>query len=498
MEGSQSQRMPRWLLVLILLGFGYHSMTLKISPMPWFDETYFASLTLHFIESGDFMADIGPMLESFYPQSKAYGPAYFLVTGFSIKVFGFGILQMRLPALIFGLLFLFVFDKILIVSEISRSVSNLAVCTLLFDAIFLQNIHSARMDSMALLLVGLGIYHLLKAMNKEATIDFLACGIYFGLAALTTPRIAVCLFGPGLIAATFFLSKPGKKRFLHLLCIPVLVFLLYSIWVFWGFGGYEAAYNYFFGQPKETLHFKSLADGYISAKKYIPPFQYPVLLIFTVFLITTFYFRRSTKWIFWISLVNLLAFYSLVNDTGMYSILAMPWLYMALACMAQSFSQMKFIETAIRVSMGCILLMYFGIFALKNTAIWLFAKSRDLEIAQAQVNQLMPRNSRVIGDEAFYYFVKKAGSDFQYLDRGAGTESRILYHQNDYNFQYILVRNPPQNQYEFNFYSSRIPLKPVGKINMPVPGSTAQNLSVLLGKLRIEVPKGYQGILYKR
>jgi hypothetical protein len=142
--------------------------------------------------------------------------------------------------------------------------------------------------------------------------------------------------------------------------------------------------------------------------------------------------------------------------------------------------------------------MYIGIFLLKNTAIWLFADSRNLEVAQEQVSRLIPKNSRVIGDEAYYYFVKKAGSDFQYLDRGAGTESRILYHQNDYNFQYVLVRNPPQNQYEFNFYASRIPLQPVGKINMPVPGSTAQNLSVILSKLKIEVPKGFQGMVYKR
>jgi hypothetical protein len=135
---------------------------------------------------------------------------------------------------------------------------------------------------------------------------------------------------------------------------------------------------------------------------------------------------------------------------------------------------------------------------LKNTVIWLFAASRNTEIVQKQVSGLIPKGSRVIGDEAYYYFVMKSGSDFQYLDRGASTPQRIDYHKNKYNYEYIIVRNPPANPFELEWYFKSQPHKEVGSILVPGSGNTAQNLSNLLLKIKIEVPKGYEGKIYKR
>jgi len=489
---------PVWLLVGIGLLFIYHLFTLTISPMPWFDETYFASMTLNFVEKGEFLPPIGPMLEFFYPQSKAYGPAYFVVMAGVLKVFGFGILQMRIPALLFGFLFILTVYKILTISNIKQSLRIFVVLLLLFDPIFLQNIHSGRMDSMAILLVVLGIYQLLVGFRKNLFIHFAACGFFFGLALLTTPRIAVNLAGPGLIAAFFYLSNPNWKRFFSLLIIPLLVFGLYSIWVFWGFGGYEQAYNYFFGKPKEALYFQSLAAIYVSSRKYIPPFQYPVLFVFGVFLSINVYFRRNTEWIFWISIFNLLSFYALVNDTGIYSIFSMPWIYIGLACIAQSFFSMERIESIMRIALSCVFLLNLSLFFLKNTVIWLYAGSRNISIVQQQISKNLPKGSRVIGDEAYYYFILNSGSDFQYLDRGAATHQRINYHENIYKYQYIIVRNPPMNQFAFDHYTKALAPHEIAKIKMPVPSDFAQSLGRILTKLKIEIPKGYEGTIYKR
>lgn len=493
-----SGKIPGWLWILWALALGYHLLTIEISPMPWFDETYFASMTLHFQKTGEFLPQIGPMLEYFYPQSKAYGPAYFLVIASSFKIFGFGIIQMRIPALLFGFLSLPVLYKILGISNIRSSLRNFVFILALFDPIYLQNIHSGRMDSMALFFVLGGIYFLLKGFSRDSFLWYLGCGTSFGIALLTTPRISVSLAGPVLILILYFLSKPTTKQFLLSLLVAFLIAGLYSIWVFWGFGGYSAAYHYFFGQPKEALYFKSLADGYISYRKYIPVFQIPVLTMLLLFIGMTLFYRRAMVWIFWISIVNLMAFYNLVNDTGIYSIFSMPWVYICLACICQSFITFQFQEKLLRYGMVFLIILNVSIFLLKNTVIWLFAASRNTEIVQKQISKIIPKGSRVIGDETYYYFILKSGSDFQYLDRGASTPQRIYYHQNRFKYQYIIVRNPPSNSYELQLYLKSHPHKEIGTIVVPRSGNTAQNLSSLLSKIKIEVPKGYEGKIYKR
>lgn len=491
-------KIPFWIWILWGTALGYHILTIDISPMPWFDETYFASMTLHFQKTGEFMPQIGPMLEYFYPQSKAYGPAYFLVVASSFKLFGFGMIQMRMPGLLFGFLSLLLIYKILSLSNIWAGFKNFVFILTLFDPIYLQNIHSARMDSMALFFVLSGIYFLLRAVNHDNLFFYVGCGLSFGIALLTTPRIAVSMIGPVVALILFFFSKPTVKQFCLSLLVAVFIAALYSIWVFWGFGGYQQAYQYFFGKPKEVLYFKSLADGYISYKKYIPLFQIPVLVILAVFISLTVYYRRAMVWIFWISMFNLVAFYTLVNDTGIYSIFSMPWVYICLACIGQSLATFPFQVKLLKVGMICLTILNVSIFTLKNTVIWMFAASRNTEVVQKQISERIPKGSKVIGDEAYYYFIMKAGSDFQYLDRGASTDLRIDYHLNQYKYDYIIVRNPPSNQFELQWYLKSQPHKQLGFILVPKAGSTAQSLSDLLSKVKIEVPRGYEGIIYKR
>ena len=490
--------LPKWAWVIWFILLGYHIATLPISPLPWFDETYFASMTLHFLETGEFFPDIGPLLERYYPQAKAYGPAYFLVTAAFFKTLGFGLIQLRLPALLFGFLFLPLAFKIMEFSGIQSRIRLLILGIMAFDTIFLQNIHSGRMDSMALLCTCFGVFHLLQGFRNERWLSFAIAGISFGLAILTTPRIAVNLLGPAVMTLMFFLWSPGQKRFGFGLLVCAGIIGMYSIWVFWGFGGFSGAYQYFFGRPKEVLYYQNLAEGYVSIRKYIPVFQYPILGIFVCFLTVGLYFRRGLDILFWIGLINLVAFYVLVKDTGIYSIFAMPWLYLCLGSLAQNFSYHKSIPRYFTAAFILILGMNFSIFIIKNTTVWLFASSRDTTKVQEQISAQIPKGSRVIGDEVYYYFVKSAGSDFQYLERGAGTDLRKAYHLNTYNFQYIVVRNPPSNVYEFEFYKRGHTFRPCGQIQMENPGAFALSLSHFLSKLRVEVPRGYQGTIYCR
>lgn len=485
--------------MLLFLGalFVYHCISLPLSPLPWFDETYFASMALHFSETGKFEAPIGPLIDFFYPQSKAYGPSYFIVLSSFLKAFGFGMLQVRFPALLFGFLFIWLFFKILENAGIQSIWALGASLLLLFDPIYLQNIHSARMDSMALFFVGLGTFFMLRDPLEKGIKNHLFTGISFGMAILTTPRIAICLLGPCCFLAFQFLKRRDKSTFWQALLVLVCIFSLYSVWVFWGFGGYVEAYQYFFGQPKNKLAFQNLADGYVGSNFFIPSYQKPVVyLTFMLFSIGIFLEKTRQNPVFWIFGITIGAYYYLVADTGIYSIFCIPFVYGILVLVLGSLENLPL---AIKR------LLYFSflglnilIFCFKNIVIWTFSNQRDSQFLENQISKIIPAKSKVIGDDAYYYAVKKASSDFQYLERGSFTQMRFKYHKETFQYRYVVVKNPPSNPYEFGWYQKEHGLKEIAKIKMRPDSEFGAWMKSYLKKFRIQIPTGYEGIVYYR
>lgn len=491
---------PVRLLVLWLLALAYHCGIIRLSPLPWFDETYFASMASHFAESGDFFAPVCPLMDYYYPQSLAYGPGYFVMLAGFFKLFGFGMVQMRLPGLIFGFVFLLLGYKILKESGVSGKFIWLFFILLLLDPIYLQNIHSARMDSMALLFSGFGTLYILRGVEKHHWWNYLFGGAFLGLALLCTPRIAVNIVGPGFAAAImFFRNNLNLRAGARLLLIPLMVIALYSVWVFWGFGGFSEALNYFFGQPREKLYYDNLAQGYISFRKYIPVFQYPAIILVVVFIFLWLIRRLKFNYIQMVCLMNLMAYFVLVRDTGIYSIFSMPWIYLLLVSFTDGLIQSGKASKPIILSLLILVFINAGLFFIKQSVIILSAASRNDEEASQAISKLIPKGSRVIGDEVYYYAALKNGLKFQYLDRGAAGHQRLSYHKINFNFEYVIVRNPVINPEEFNFYRKNIPLKKVGEISSHVPSFPYYETYIrYLAKLGISIPAGYRGTIYRR
>lgn len=466
--------------------------------MPWFDETYFASMARHFCETGEFFSPVCPLMDYYYPQSKAYGPAYFVLLAAVFKVFGFGIVQMRLPALMLGFAFILIAYRMLKESNINPLIRKITFVLLLFDPIFLQNIHSGRMDSLALFLSGAGSLFLLRGVRNSGYRNHMIAGLLMGIAILSTPRVAVNLIGAGAVAAICFFSSPSWKAWWKLVLIPLLIIGLYSVWVFWGFGGYVEAWNYFFGQPREKLYYDNLAQGYISFRKYIPPFQFPALILLLILLGNWLLRRWTVSWLFWICIFNLAAYFLFVRDTGVYSIFSIPWVYLLLAELGNRFLRENNSALWLKISLILLICLNSGLFCIKQSVVLLSAESRDDNQTFNQFKKLIPEGSRVIGDEAYYYTAVRNKCEFQYIDRGASGFQRLDYHVNDFDFEYIILRNPVSNPTEFSHYQSAVPLRKIGEINSSDPSPFIRHFEYILKKLGSAVPGGYRGVVYKR
>lgn len=490
--------LPRWLWITLLFSLGYHCLTLPYSPLPWFDETYFASMTRHFVLTGEFIPDVGPMLDYYYPQSKAYGPGYFMVTSLFYQIFGISLFWMRFPGLVFGFLFVGVCYKLLEISNVKRIWRLVYVALLLTDTIFLQNIHSARMDSMALFLAGTGFWFFIKASKDQKWLNYILAGLFFGFAMLTTPRVAVSILGVVAVSVVLFVSKPSLKATAKYAVMGILIPLVYSIWVYWGFGGPIQFWNYFFGPPKEQLYYENLAQGYIGNTGYVPSFQWPVLLLVVavVFLLLILKKRRQPI-LFWISAVNVVLFYKLVNDTGIYSVFCMPFAYFIVVISIDQIQINWLKERFLPVLIGLIVSLNLGIFTIKNMAIWITMPAKNSELVTDQIKKIIPPGSKVIGDEVYYYSVLKSGSDFQYLNRGASTFQRYDYHVQEYKFQYAVIRSPNQFEKEFNYYNRNQELVEIGRIEMPKLSPMGLRLKQILLMFHIPFSESYQGIVYQ-
>lgn len=482
-----------WLRLLGFFLFLYHWFALKFSPVPWFDETYFASMTVHFMETGEFNPQISPLMEHYYPQAKAYGPLYFMLMATVFKVAGFGLVQMRFPALLFGGLFLMVLNRILKECDFSRQHRLFFILLLGFDPIFLQNIHSGRMDSFALFWVAVGTWILLKALRIRQTMLFLGVGICYGLAILTTPRVAVSLMGPSLVLSFWFLGNISKQSFVHCLTVALGILGLYTVWIFWGFGGIASWWNYFFGPPPEKLYHENLADLYVRSRLYFPVFQYPLLAVL-LFLsgLAVWKWRIPLQSMFWIALINVCAFYYLVNDTGIYGIFSLPFLYILLLYLARGLAEY---QGKTQYAILGLVFLNGGIFLFKNALVLNAKPNRDPQLVESQVARLIPKGSKVIGFDAFYYAVMGSGSDFQYLDRGGDTPRRRKFHFRKYDFQYVIVRDPLDDPGQFAYYNEWGKFQKIGKIEMPNPYFRLPDWPIFSS---FSANPGYRGIVYRR
>src|SRR3954469_18144463 len=90
-----------FILIISLIYVVYHLVTLSYSPLPWFDEISFASITNSYIKSHTFFQEA--LAISTPGQNSMYGPLFFALQAWIIKLFGWSMFNFRISNLLFGI-----------------------------------------------------------------------------------------------------------------------------------------------------------------------------------------------------------------------------------------------------------------------------------------------------------------------------------------------------------------------------------------------------------
>ncbi|OJJ17295.1 hypothetical protein BKI52_31845 [marine bacterium AO1-C] len=482
--------------VFIILFIVVQILTLDKAPLPWYDETFFASIAHQWLQTGQMTPQV-----AIFQEVKLYGPIYFWLTGISLKLLGFGVFSFRLINLLSG------FGVVWISSLILKHFTNhsnkpkqrllkLWWILLLTDPLYYLVMHEGRMDLLALFWALSSIYLLLPFLtnspHQPRLINrFFLSGILVALAVLTTPRVAFIFIPLGLVLLW------SCRRKLHLLLIWGIVIIgIYAIWIFTAFGSLTALLEYYTGDNPFVS--TSAVGWYMGGVGYIPRQSYP-LIVGALLGLLTITFHRATKlfqpYIF-IALISIGLFYSLVHDYGQYSVFILPFYYfLALYGLSAQPLQLK---NWMMYPVCFLLLLNLGYFTLKNLQTLASWQQRKPTIATQFVQKHIPKGSRVIGEPMYFYAVTQAGSQYQYMDLYETLETREIRQRTQFKYQYMIVTDhlrwrKPQ---VVKHYLQKAQFKEIARLKTP-PSYWTQQIA-RLGLVSNVERDGYDCVIYKR
>jgi len=477
----------RILIILFLLIYiVYHLISLNVSPLPWFDEVVFASISNEFASSGKLILKVAPYLAA-NEEITVYGPIYFFFTSTIIKLIGLGIFQFRIISLLFGFLCVVILYKYFKLFQINKKSIFLCLIIFLTDPIFNSSMHGGRMDTMALFFALCSIYcfliNLLGKFHSSYKLSFLS-SLFAALAILTTPRVAFLLLPIFLFLIFYFLKYKKITVFISGIIWVVTIFLFYSIWFLYAFDSFDS-----------FLRIYSNTAEAVKVGFFIPKLEIPLIITTaTVIIISICYIGiRFFSEINIFSILIIILFYLLVDDTGAYSVYISPFYVFLIGNGMHTLDQLKK-NKLINIVSAFILTACISIFALKGYVIFSSYSKRDPNNIAEFISINIPKGSKIIGDEKFYYAALDNDCDFQFLEWYKSDSYREKFQREVYQYDFLLAsdRILKSQPNLFLLYSGNSVLIKVAELKMD------NELNLISKKIGFSITDSYDCIIYKR
>jgi 4-amino-4-deoxy-L-arabinose transferase-like glycosyltransferase len=475
-----------------------HLVTIGRSHIPWFDDTFFASIADTLRRTGQFKLTVSPLwLEQ---PVYLYGPVYFLLVAGAFATFGLGVLQYRLTGLIGACVLVALAHRILRREGVERRFALAACALMALDPILLEFLRIGRMDLLAVsffLLAYLLLVDSREATGRAAIAYSALSGIAASLGVLTTPRPGYLLIPMALILLYRCWPGPFAPRFAQGVAWVAGFLPLCIAWIAYAFGSIAALLAYF----------GEFADTYAGAGLTTVSIEKPVLALVLVMTLIKVA-REPRQFLSELTLfigMGIVLFFLFVRNKGPfgggYTILVVPFEYMAIGWLLSSCPRVSVPisrTTLRRVVLALLFLLNGGAFLAIVSSDLLLWRALDPSEAQALVRDRIPPGSKVVGDDKFFFIVRRAGSDFQYMDRGGTLEERVKYHAGTYDFDY-LVTDQDESSEALSAYRASTRLEKIGTIRTPpVSGFLRYPLFVRSKFMLWVFTTNYGGSLYKR
>ena len=387
----------------------YHLVTLIYSPLPWFDEVSFASITNSYLHHHTFYEEARIIV---LPREKLdYGPVYFMIQAAVIRLIGFGIFNFRITGLLFG------FADLYLVYELCRSFKfsvQATVVTILLIALepnFNQFLHSGRMDFVTLFFFILSWLAFLKAGkgNMPALVLWSAItGVMLSCAVLTTPRIIFALS----VYVCYFIYEIADIRHRDWKVVAIKYasviagfLVVYAIWVYGAFGS-VGNFIYYYTHSAVIKEHTGMGPG-LSIRYNLLIYLYAFAGFFI--LLANKGVKKNMELVLF-TVPAIAAFLLIVTGgmSGRYFALVMPFAAILITATTLQLYNYKALKTITYL----IPVLFAIVFLLKGVYIFATMKQHDPYRGEAVISKYIQPNSLVAGEFRNYYIVRDNNCSF--------------------------------------------------------------------------------------
>jgi hypothetical protein len=416
-----------WTLIVFgMFWILFHFVTIERSPLPNFDEAFFASMTKSFQQDGSLMLRMSTMTKFENDEVWLYGPIYFFCQSFITQYIGWGIWQFRLLNLLAG------FGIVAMIMVIARSLSMKRLAMILLFSMLVMdpelnaNMHSGRMDSLAMLFFLIGIY-LFFFIQKKMSFYIIFAALFFSAALLTTPRVGflILILPVGFLMELYFsIRMPSDSRVRRLNFWPVLIkyFITlivitvpFLLWIIFRVGGLEIYFKEF--SNNDVL--RSLVSYLNIPKFYLLPAVGFYVLILMILVFLSLYKRIvasknvSSIVVDWrIIVLALIPAIYVIFIKGGYYVYMMPVLYMLLTYMTM---QSRMLDETLVSRFKWLLTFYFitllainmAIFSIKSLYLFGSWQSRDPHFFQSYFKRKHIKEENVLASHPYHFVISE-------------------------------------------------------------------------------------------
>jgi|GEM_PF-2500629 4-amino-4-deoxy-L-arabinose transferase-like glycosyltransferase len=392
-EGRSNQMLVS---VVGLLYVAWHVATLSVSPLPWYDEVFFAGISQNVAAGKGFYTL--PTLEKQPYEALFYGPLYFWLQAFVIKLAGLHQFTFRLTGLLSGIACLAIVYRY---AAGTRSKWHLAaVLLLMFAPQFIQSMHNGRMDMLANALLLLAYLPVLRQQSLT-THRAAFSAMLFALALLTTPRAAT-LF-PGFFVYYLAVEPPRIPMILCLFATAALPLLAFGTWSTLAAGSP-------LGAMATMQHHEASAVSFVGIS-WVRSLPDDLLLwLFIAAAAWQLYRRRDTLLL--ALLVTCISFCLLVRENGPYINMVLPFAALGLARWWQLQQPGSILYFRMTTLAGLTLAVFACVFVFKNAVIASTLQGRLPHTFNQWARQYLKPGDKVLADAAYYYAVNSAGAGY--------------------------------------------------------------------------------------
>ena len=416
---------------IILLGF----FTIKISPLPWYDEVDFSSITYSYSNNKTFFCSANDL---YFPvkgkEVLYYGPVYFVLNSAITKLFGFGILQSRLLNFLAAIVCIYLFIKLserLSGGKWTATGKALFALLILSDYTYLQDMHSGRMDLLALMFVLAGLL-LADISSKRIWLHFLLSGILIAVGLLTTPRVYFLVL-PYYSYLLYMYFKTRRNDLLGgIVCAGVAACLVYLAWIVLKFGGIKGYISYI--NAPATV-FDNAAGGFFMLNTNITPYQWvSYCLLFLVLAMAAWKnYRVLLQPENTTALATIVLFLLLGGGSLIYMSLISGFIYVVVVGVGSRLSRWG------NGVIALLLVFNVGLIGYKYFVVLRDCNGRSSEKLAGWMSHAIAPGSKIVADDKYYYAVTGGRSQFQYYARGGTDAERVAYHTAIWKANYLLV-----------------------------------------------------------